>query len=71
MSYNKSLSIFLKKARKENNLTIKEASLKIGTSYSRLSKIENEKENISLDLMDKLLKGYGYDCSITFFKLIN
>lgn len=69
MSSNKSLSIFLKKARKENNLTIKEASLKIGTSYSRLSKIENEKENISLDLMDKLLKGYGYDCSITFFKL--
>lgn len=69
MSSNKSLSIFLKKARKENNLTIKEASLKIGTSYSRLSKIENEKENITLDLMDKLLKGYGYNCSITFFKI--
>jgi transcriptional regulator with XRE-family HTH domain len=71
MESNLTVSVFLKKVRYSNGSTIREAAKLIGTSYSRLSKIENNKENITLELMDRICNSYGIDVVLNFKKRKN
>lgn len=49
---------YLRKLRKEKNLTLEEAAAHLGLSRPHLSNIENEKKGISVELLVTLTRYY-------------
>ncbi|SDP06348.1 helix-turn-helix domain-containing protein [Selenomonas ruminantium] len=53
-------------ARKEQNITQKELSLRTGITQADISRIENGNRNPSLNMLKKLAKGLGMTLRVEF-----
>ena len=53
-------------ARKEQNITQKELSLRTGITQADISRIENGNRNPSLNMLKKLAKGLGMTLQVEF-----
>ena len=53
-------------ARKEQNITQKELSLRTGITQADISRIENGSRNPSLNMLKKLAKGLGMKLKVEF-----
>jgi len=51
----------LKAFRKKQNLTLEDAAAKTGQAASNLSYIERGIRNISLDILEEIVNGYGVE----------
>jgi DNA-binding XRE family transcriptional regulator len=61
------ISVMLKEARKDSNLTQEELAKKAGTKKSYISKIENAKGNIQLSTLIRIFeKGLNRKIGLTF-----
>lgn len=63
---------WLKKFRKEKNLTVRAAAEKLGVSFSYYSDIENNRRNPSLEIAVRIGRFYGFSAErfISFKKSI-
>ena len=49
----------MRELRKEQNLSQEKFALKIGMDRTYLASVENGKRNISIENIDKIIKGFG------------
>ena len=57
----------MRELRKEQNLSQEKFALKIGMDRTYIASVENGKRNISIENIDKIIKGFGITFN-EFFK---
>ena len=57
----------IRELRKEQNLSQEKFALKIGMDRTYIASVENGKRNISIENIDKIIKGFGITFN-EFFK---
>lgn len=63
------ISMELRILRIRNNLTLSEAASKLNITIGTLSRYENNKSPLTLEMVEKMLNLYGEDISIFFNKI--